>query len=94
MFSCIIKEDRRSFVEPPMPGYKGYIPRMGPIGVGLGSRYHEATKKSLNRFAVESTNSMTNFPTSVDNQPSPPDYLNRSKYVELNKLYLQINLFQ
>lgn len=61
-----------------MPGYKGYIPRMIPIGVGLGSRYKEAAKKALDRFAVESTNSMTNFPTSVDNQTTP-DYMSRSK---------------
>lgn len=47
---------------------------MSPIGVGLGSRYNEAAKKSLHRFAVETTNSMTNFPTSVDNQPLSPSF--------------------
>jgi hypothetical protein len=52
---------------------------MIPIGVGLGSRYQEAAKKALNRFAVETTNSTTNFPTSIDNQSSLPDYTDRSK---------------
>ncbi|CAF0869572.1 unnamed protein product [Rotaria sordida] len=75
---CSQQDDRRPFVEPPMPGYNGYIPRMSPIGVGLGTRYHEATKRSLNRFAVETTNSMTNFSTSVDNQPISADYNNQS----------------
>ncbi|CAF4870379.1 unnamed protein product, partial [Rotaria socialis] len=53
------------------------VPRMVPIGVGLGSRYHEATKKSLHRFAVETTNSTTNFPTIVDNQSLSPNYATR-----------------
>ncbi|CAF3318398.1 unnamed protein product [Rotaria socialis] len=74
------QEDRRPFVEPPMPGYHGYVPRMVPIGVGLGSRYHEATKKSLHRFAVETTNSTTNFPTIVDNQSLSPNYATRPDY--------------
>ncbi|CAM4924275.1 unnamed protein product [Rotaria socialis] len=74
------QEDRRPFVEPPMPGYHGYVPRMVPIGVGLGSRYHEATKKSLHRFAVETTNSTTNFPTTVDNQSLSPNYAARPDY--------------
>ena len=52
---------------------------MGPIGVGLGSRYHGATEKSLNRFAIETTHSTTNFPTSIDNQQSLPNDTNRSK---------------
>ncbi len=58
--------DRRTFVEPPIPGYKGYIPRIGPTDLNLGLRYHEAAKKGLNRFAVESTYSTSNFPTSTD----------------------------
>ncbi|UJR08546.1 hypothetical protein I4U23_012808 [Adineta vaga] len=65
------KDDHRPFVEPPIPGYTGYIPRISPLGVGLGSRYHEATKKALNRFAFETSNSMTNLPISVDNQTGP-----------------------
>jgi hypothetical protein len=41
---------------------------MIPIGVGLGSRYQEAAKKALDRFGFETTNSMTNFSSSNDNQ--------------------------
>ena len=50
---------------------------MAPIGVGLGSRYHEAAKKSLNRFAVETANSMTNFSPAAEN--AVPDYDTRAK---------------
>ncbi|CAF0782401.1 unnamed protein product [Rotaria sp. Silwood1] len=76
--------DRRVFVEPPMPGYKGYIPRIRPTDIGLGLRYHEATKKGLNRFALESTSLTTNFPTSIDLPsesnlpPNSPKVLQRS----------------
>ena len=62
-----------------MPGYKGYIPRMIPINVGVGSCYKEAAKKALDRFAFETTNSMTNFPTSIDNEFSTSDYAKQSK---------------
>jgi len=65
----VILDARRPFIEAPIPGYKGYVPRMIPIGVGLGSRYQEASRKALNRFAVETTNSMTNFSPSIDNLP-------------------------
>ncbi|CAF4520796.1 unnamed protein product [Rotaria socialis] len=60
------RTDRRQFTEPPIPGYRGYIPRIRPTDIGLGLRYHEATKKGLNRFAVESTSLTTNYPTSID----------------------------
>lgn len=53
--------DRRAFTEPPIPGYKGYIPRIGPTDLNLGLRYHEAAKKGLNRFATESTTLSTNL---------------------------------
>ncbi|CAF2533348.1 unnamed protein product [Rotaria sp. Silwood2] len=58
--------DRRVFVEPPIPGYRGYIPRIRPTDIGLGLRYHEATKKGLNRFVLEATSLTTNYPTSID----------------------------
>lgn len=64
--------DRRTFVEPPIPGYRGYIPRIGPTDLNLGLRYHQATKKGLNRFAVESTYLTSNFPTSTDVTSSEP----------------------
>ena len=71
--------DRRAFVEPPIPGYRGFIPRIQPIDIGLGDRYHEATRKGLNRFAVETTNSMTNFPTNTDVDPSSGQTSNQEK---------------
>jgi hypothetical protein len=73
----LILADRRPYLEGPIPGYKGYIPRMAPLGVGLGLRYQVAAKKALDRFSVESTNSMTNFSPAADN--SPADYNNRAK---------------
>jgi len=59
------QEDRRSTVEPPIPGYKGYIPRLGPFNMGVGSRYHDASQTALNRFAVETSHSTTNLPTTA-----------------------------
>ncbi len=70
MISIIFIADRRPFLEGPIPGYQGYIPRMIPIGVGLGSRYQEAAKKALNRFGIETTHSMTNFSASMDDIPA------------------------
>lgn len=52
---------------------------MNPIGVGLGSCYKQAAKKALDRFAFETTNSMTNFSASADNQSSLSDLTDRSK---------------
>ncbi|CAF1180505.1 unnamed protein product, partial [Didymodactylos carnosus] len=57
--------DRRLFTEPPIPGYQGYIPRIRPTELGLGTRYHETTRKGLNRFALETEHSMTNWPISL-----------------------------
>jgi hypothetical protein len=62
----IILDDHRAFVEPPIPGWTGYIPRIRPTDLNLGLRYHEAAKKGLNRFIVESTYLTSNFPTSTD----------------------------
>jgi hypothetical protein len=41
------------FTEPPIPGYRGYIPRIKSTELGLGCRYHETTEKGLNRFVQE-----------------------------------------
>jgi len=73
-----ILADRRAPLEGPIPGYQGYIPRMIPIGVGLGAPYRQAAQKALNRFAIETSNSTTNFSASADND-SLPDYANRAK---------------
>lgn len=63
-------EDRRSTVEAPIPGYKGYVPRLGPLNLGVGSRYHDASKSALNRFALETSHSTTNLPSSVVSPPT------------------------
>ena len=48
-----IVEDKRPLTEPPIPGYKGYIPRIKPTELGLGSRYHLATKQGFEDFVRE-----------------------------------------
>lgn len=54
MFSLFFyTDDKRAFVEPPMPGYQGYIPRIRPTELGLGCRYHTATKNGLEAFSSE-----------------------------------------
>jgi hypothetical protein len=77
--STTILADRRTFVEPPIPGYRGYIPRIRPTELGLGASYHETTKKGLNRFALETMHSTTNYPISVDHQLAPVDLTDQSK---------------
>jgi len=45
--------DKRPMVEPPIPGYQGYIPRIYPTEVGLGQRYHCSTRSGLDLFDRE-----------------------------------------
>ena len=45
--------DRRSQLEPPMPGYKGYIPRIYVTEMGLGCRYNNMTRNGLHMFKAE-----------------------------------------
>ncbi|XP_013397128.1 protein FAM166B [Lingula anatina] len=49
----LFMEDRKAFTEPPIPGYKGFIPRIGTTELGLGGRYHTTTKNGLESFAKE-----------------------------------------
>lgn len=49
----MLMEDKRPLTEPPIPGYKGYIPRIKPTELGLGSRYHLATKQGFEDFVRE-----------------------------------------
>lgn len=86
------RTDRRPFVEPPLPGYKGFIPRIQPIDIGLGDRYHEATRKGLSRFAVETSTSTTNFPTNVDFDAVPNNDKNADDN-DTNKLRSQSMTF-
>ncbi|XP_025114228.1 protein FAM166B-like [Pomacea canaliculata] len=49
----ILMEDKRPLLEPPMPGYRGFIPRISPTELSLGQRYHTGTGKCLKAFAKE-----------------------------------------
>ena len=46
-------ENKRPLTEPPIPGYRGYIPRIKTTEQGLGCRYNQTTKKGLEMFAQE-----------------------------------------
>lgn len=52
----ILLENRRPLTEPPMPGYRGYIPRIKTTEQGLGCRYNQTTKKGLEMFVQETAN--------------------------------------
>jgi len=43
-------ETRKQPTEAPIPGYRGYIPRVRTTELGLGTRYHEMTKNGLDNF--------------------------------------------
>lgn len=49
----ILMEDRRTPLEPPIPGYQGFVPRIGPTEIGLGQRYHNRTELGLRDFGRE-----------------------------------------
>lgn len=49
----IMAESKRPMTEPPMPGYKGYIPRIYTTEQGLGCRYHQMTKNGQDTFRAE-----------------------------------------
>ena len=46
-------EDKRPLGEPPIPGYKGYVPRIYSTEQGLGCTYNNMTKNGLNLFINE-----------------------------------------
>ncbi|XP_064616386.1 ciliary microtubule inner protein 2B-like [Liolophura sinensis] len=70
----LMQDDKRAFTEPPMPGYQGYIPRIRPTELGLGCRYHTATKNGLEAFSGETMRHMAKektfagFPTNSMSQ--------------------------
>jgi hypothetical protein len=45
-----LQSDKREFTEPPIPGYTGFIPRIVPTEMGLGTRYHNTTQRGLLSF--------------------------------------------
>ncbi|KAK3576058.1 hypothetical protein CHS0354_018327 [Potamilus streckersoni] len=69
----ILMEDRRPMTEPPIPGYRGYIPRIKPTELGLGVRYHEATKNGFGNFVQETAARAVrlgkDLPQSIDRLP-------------------------
>lgn len=50
---CRFAEHRRQLTEPPIPGYRGFVPRIGVTELGLGARYHETTDNGLNAFYTQ-----------------------------------------
>ena len=48
-----ILDSKRGPVEPPIPGYQGYVPRIRTTEAGLGARYHNMTKNGLEMFKAE-----------------------------------------
>ncbi|KAF6024114.1 C10orf82 [Bugula neritina] len=62
----ILLAEKRLPTEPPMPGYKGFIPRINVTEKGLGARYHTATKEGLEAFAHENAGHWTALSAKVD----------------------------
>jgi hypothetical protein len=52
--------DKREFTEPPLPGYTGFIPKIGVTHLGLGATYNQTTRKGLTRFKSEFIRNDTN----------------------------------
>ena len=48
-----VKETKRGPLEPPIPRYDGFVPRVWTTEAGLGKRYHEMTKNGLADFRHE-----------------------------------------
>ncbi|PAA46132.1 hypothetical protein BOX15_Mlig000939g5 [Macrostomum lignano] len=46
-------DGKRQNLEPPIPGYQGYVPRVYTTQAGLGCRYHEMTRNGLEMFNSE-----------------------------------------
>lgn len=86
----ILVEDKRALTEPPIPGYRGYIPRIKATEMGLGCRYNQTTKKGLELFvqetaanAARSTGKLPQSLSTVSHQTlkSAPPSFNRRLYV-------------
>ncbi|KAK6194674.1 hypothetical protein SNE40_000265 [Patella caerulea] len=82
--TATVMEDRRPLEEAPIPGYKGYIPRVGTTEIGLGHRYHESSKLGFETFAQETRRHAENIfkaepillnrPTTSRNLRSAPNF--------------------
>ncbi len=64
----LIKADRREFNEAPIPGYRGYVPKVRPTDIGLGVRYHDASERGLNAFKNDYLRNKTAPPTLARSQ--------------------------
>lgn len=51
--SFVHTEGKRPWLEPPVPGYLGFIPRINTTELGLGGRYHVTTGDGLKAFKAE-----------------------------------------
>lgn len=69
----IMMEDQRSPTEPPIPGYRGYIPRINTTELGLGARYHETTKQGLQTFWTETNESSLRRSAPINTNRNPAD---------------------
>lgn len=44
---------RRPIIEPPIPGYTGYIPLVRLTDIGIGARFHQTNKNALKKFWIK-----------------------------------------
>ncbi|KAK3087657.1 hypothetical protein FSP39_008834 [Pinctada imbricata] len=86
----ILMDDKRALTEPPVPGYRGYIPRIKTTEMGLGARYNRTTKRGLEMFAQETAASAQRItgtlPASIERVPT--DVLQGSQGDSSKRLYL------
>jgi len=68
----LMMEDHRAPTEPPIPGYRGFIPRINTTEMGLGCRYNQTTKQGLESFWNETNFHAANrsAPVTINRHPS------------------------
>lgn len=69
----VMMADQRKSTEPPIPGYRGYIPRINTTEMGLGGRYHETTKEGLESFWSQ-TRLRKSAPINLNRNPATVDH--------------------
>jgi hypothetical protein len=67
-----IAEDKRTGVEPPIPGYTGYVPRISVTEQGLGGRYHITSEKGYRDFFSNSLRHASNLGHDIDSASFNP----------------------
>lgn len=67
---------RRPVIEPPIPGYTGYIPLIKPTETGLGARFHHISDAALKKF-WSSRGASANIPSSAFVPGSRSDHSKR-----------------